>query len=460
MGIEEYLTEIKNQIRDKKAREFVTNELQAHIEDRAEGLQNKGMDHDRAILQAVEEMGDPVSVGVSMDRIHRPRLEWKFLLYVIYISILSLGVLYSVYIALSSGNVGGSAFGYGYPKSHIASILVGLVAMIIVYRLDYTFLAGRSRLIAAVFLILFTFLTMFFGVSINGVRRWIRFGGIIFSISALFLIYLPIFAGILYDYRKQGRTAVFKIFLWMIAPVFSQRLCGDGTISFSMFMLFSEIILFMIVFNKNWYKVDRRKFMKGVGIGFFAVTALLVARIVKASDYQKARMQIWLSHFGLASGGIVDSDMNYTAKCLEKIFQRSSFIGKSESAIYILKNTPDALGDYILASISATCGKLAVGVIIISLMVLAIYIFGISVKQKNSLGSIVGCSCGIVIAVQALSNIFIVFGLLPSTATLLPFFSMSINNNLVVYILLGLVLSIYRYQDICVEKDPVITSAA
>ena len=96
MGIEEYLTEIKNQIRDKKAREFVTNELQAHIEDRAEGLQNKGMDHNRAILQAVEEMGDPVSVGVSMDRIHRPRLEWKFLLYVIYISILSMGIMFFI----------------------------------------------------------------------------------------------------------------------------------------------------------------------------------------------------------------------------------------------------------------------------------------------------------------------------------------------------------------------------
>lgn len=35
MGIEEYLTEIKNQIRDKKAREFASDELKAHIEDRA-----------------------------------------------------------------------------------------------------------------------------------------------------------------------------------------------------------------------------------------------------------------------------------------------------------------------------------------------------------------------------------------------------------------------------------------
>ena len=45
MGIEEYLAEIKNQIRDKTAREFASNELKDHIVDRAEGLKKKGMDH-------------------------------------------------------------------------------------------------------------------------------------------------------------------------------------------------------------------------------------------------------------------------------------------------------------------------------------------------------------------------------------------------------------------------------
>ena len=212
MGIEEYLAEIKNQIRDKTAREFASNELKAHIEDRTEGLKKKGMDHDSAVLQAVKEMGDPVSVGVNLDRIHRPRLEWKFLLYVIYISILSVGVMFLMYFAMDSGNITNGDYVRPFLFGKIFTVLLGLVAMIIVYRLDYTILAGRSCKIAAVFLILMTVSFYFFGWQINGVTWFLCIRGLTFSSRALFLMYLPMFAGILYDYRNKGVDALFKIF--------------------------------------------------------------------------------------------------------------------------------------------------------------------------------------------------------------------------------------------------------
>lgn len=461
MGIEEYLTEIKNQIRDKKAREFASDELKAHIEDRAEGLQKKGMDHDSAVLQAVKEMGDPVSVGVDLDRIHRPRLAWKFLLYVIYISILSVGVLGLIFAAMPRESVIGNQFAEGLLLKHTIGVLFGLVMMIIVYRLDYTILAGKSRLIAAVLLISLAVLVFIFGVSINGAKRYIRILGIAFQTHSLYLLYLPMFAGILYDYRNKGAGALFKIFLWMIAPAFLQSLYDAGWMPFVIFMLFSESILFMIALNKNWYRVNKRKVFIGIGIGFIAVITYFFGSMT--ADYHKARIQVWLSLWGLNFGSIDGNtikNMNYTNTCLNNIFLRSNFIGKSDSAIEVIESTHDAGADYILALIAATCGKLAVAVIIISLIILAVYVFSISINQKNSLGSIVGCSCGIVIAVQAVSNVFIVFGLLPLTGTTLPFFSLGMTYIIIDYILLGLVLSIYRYQDIRVEKEPVTTLLA
>ena len=463
MGLEEYLTEIKNQIRDKMAREFASDELKAHIEDRAEGLQKKGMDHDSAVLQAVKEMGDPVSVGVDLDRIHRPRLAWKFLLYVIYISILSVGVLGLIFAAMPRESFIGGQFAGGLLLKQTIVVLLGLLMMIIVYRLDYTVLAGKSRLIAAAFLISMAFLVFLFGVSINGAKRWIHIFGILFQTHALYLLYLPMFAGILYDYRNKGAAALIKIFLWMIAPVFLQKLYDAGWISLSIFMLFSESILFMLALNKNWYRVNKRKVFKGIGIGFISLIGLFILYIINAADYQKARIQVWLSFWGLNFGSIDGNtikNMNYTNTCLNNIFLRSNFIGKSDSAIEGIEATHDAGADYILALIAATCGKLAVAVIIISLILLAVYVFSISINQKNSLGSIVGCSCGIVIAVQAVSNVLIVFGLLPMTGTTLPFFSLGMTYIIIDYILLGLVLSIYRYQDIRVEKEPVTTLLA
>lgn len=216
----------------------------------------------------------------------------------------------------------------------------------------------------------------------------------------------------------------------------------------------------MIALNKNWYRVNKRKVFIGMGIGFIAVITYFFGSMT--ADYQKARIQAWLSHWGLNFGSVDGNTikyMNYTNTCLDNIFLRSNFIGKSDSAIEAVQLTPEASVDYILASIAATCGKLTVAVII-SLIILAVYVFSISINQKNSLGSIVGCSCGIVIAVQAVSNILIVTGLFPLMGTTLPFFSLGITNIIIDYILLGFVLSIYRYQDIRVEKEPVTTLLA
>ena len=80
MSVEEYLSTLKDQIRDKNAKDMVAAEYLCHIEDQATAFQNAGMERDQALLKAVEEMGDPVDAGNSLDRIHRPHMEWRFLL--------------------------------------------------------------------------------------------------------------------------------------------------------------------------------------------------------------------------------------------------------------------------------------------------------------------------------------------------------------------------------------------
>ena len=73
-------------------------------------------------------------------------------------------------------------------------------------------------------------------------------------------------------------------------------------------------------------------------------------------------------------------------------------------------------------------------------------------RQKNSLGYIVGCACGILIAMQGMTNVLIVLGIIPLTDSVLPFFTNSGSFMIVDYMLLGLILSIYRYKDIRVEN--------
>ena len=440
MSLEEYMGELKGQIRDKNARVLVSDEIYAHIEEQAGSYQKDGMDREEALSKAVEEMGDPVSVGADLDRIHRPHMEWRYLIFILFISVLSILVQYLITKNIDSESVTGSILG-DLSRRHLVGIMAGIIAMLLVYRADYTILIGRSRLIGGIFIVIVTILTATLGYRINGMSGWVSIGSVSFSMRALMLLYLPVFAGILYEFRGSGRWVIAKIIFWMILPALSTFITGDLSAPFTLLILLSETILVFIAVHKDWYGINR-KIVYG---GFATAFAVFIYRL---NGYQSARLANWLAHFGIGNRITDDNGINYVNAQLGKAFASSAIIGKSEEAVDIMSNTPGFGSDYVVGSVAATCGLLAVAVIIICMLALAIYMVRISVSQKNSLGFIVGCACGVTIAIQSISNILIVFGLLPMTSSVLPIFTSRISFCIVDYMLIGLVLSIYRYKDI------------
>lgn len=73
MDKKKYIQTVTEQIRCKRALPLVTKELEGHIEDQKSDYMKAGMNAEEAEEAAVLEMGDPVEVGVEMDRIHRPK---------------------------------------------------------------------------------------------------------------------------------------------------------------------------------------------------------------------------------------------------------------------------------------------------------------------------------------------------------------------------------------------------
>ena len=85
-----YLNIVSEQMRCKRARPAVLKELKDHIEDQKDDYMTAGMTAQEAEEEAVRQMGDPVEVGVSLDRLHRPKMEWKLLSYIFLLSILGM----------------------------------------------------------------------------------------------------------------------------------------------------------------------------------------------------------------------------------------------------------------------------------------------------------------------------------------------------------------------------------
>ena len=90
--MEEYIEKLLSQIRCKKAHPYIEKEIRGHIEDQIADNISEGMSKEEATLNAVNDMGDPVEVGISMDKIHRPQIAWKMLIIVAIISAIAIAV--------------------------------------------------------------------------------------------------------------------------------------------------------------------------------------------------------------------------------------------------------------------------------------------------------------------------------------------------------------------------------
>lgn len=435
MTIEEFLTTVQEQLRCKKAREPIARELEGHIMDQAASYEKDGMDKEAALNKAVCEMGDPVAIGVDLDRVHRPKISRSILALAGVLGIFSI----VLHVALS---------GY-YEEPYYANrqacyVVFGYLLMLIVYHVDYSFLGKWSRLAAGVFFVLMLFLSSAIGTSEFG--KMVPTSGS-FSLSTLSWLFLPIYGGLLYAYRGEGKSVLWKMALWTAAPLLFLKLFNPRfSISLTVILGLSLIALFSIAVAKGWYRVNKTAVLCTVW-GMVLVLPALMAGLAKAGgtmpNYQIARIKAFLNPEDY------EKTTAYAAVWAKQILHDSQFVGSDslnmENVVHCLV---DSTNNYVLVSIIAIFG-MAAGALVIGLLAGMIgRIFNISLGQKNQLGMIVGCSCGMAFLMQTLLSVLVNLNLVPIATNTLPFFCFGGSCTLVTYVLLGLVLSIYRYKDI------------
>ena len=61
----EYMKTLEEQIQNKRARALVSEEINGHIEEQAQGYEEEGMSREDAKREAVRQMGDPVETKTA-----------------------------------------------------------------------------------------------------------------------------------------------------------------------------------------------------------------------------------------------------------------------------------------------------------------------------------------------------------------------------------------------------------
>jgi cell division protein FtsW (lipid II flippase) len=437
--MEEYLKAVIEQIRCKNVRPYVERELRDHLEDQINDNIASGMDKDEAVRAAVKDMGDPIETGIALDRVHRPSIAWGMIALVFVISIAAA----LIHFAIASG-----AEGSVYNQSSKTMIMfgAGFLVMLAIYFVDYTHVARFSKLIALCLIGLCIYARMF-GTYINGAQLWVRAFFIDINVEAVMMLYVPVFAGILYKYRNGSATsskrhsAVFdfiKILFWMIVPVF--LVMQMPALVTALMMLISMLTLLTIATSKGWFKVSKPISIAsiwGVFVGLPVIGSVVMFFGNGLADYQKARLVAFFTGSGEA---------NYLTNVLRSVAASCRLYGSNgvDASITI----PEYNSAYVLSYISITYGLIAGILIACALAALIAIVFGISLKQKNQLGMLMGCGCGMVLLVTTLINIFQNLGWFPPSRTFLPLMSSGGSYIIVTYILIGIVLSIYKYKSI------------
>lgn len=441
MRLDEYLNTVTEQIRCVRARDMVGSELKAHILDQAEAYEADGIPEEEALEKAVQDMGDPVETGISLDRVHRPQMSVEVLALIGVISILS--ILFHAYLLRNSEEL--AASGPGYLKNIVMYYVYGYIAMLLVYRLDYSILARWGKGMAAALLAFLIVGRYMSGAWLNGMLYYIFFppANIKLSVPVLLYLYVPLYASVLYSYRGQGYRALGKIFLWSVIPLLYAFIMPAMHLVITLGVCFAVVFAFAVW--KNWYQVNRKRVLTVLGIGILAApfSAPLLAYTRMMADYQIARLQAFFTK---------NADYNYITNVLREFLRGSHLVGGNGEAVSSLtQQLPGFNSDYILVSLISSYGILA-GVLVILLLALLIgKIFRISVHQKNQLGMILGVSCGTLFLTQLVLNLAVNMCLIPVMSTTLPFISSGGNYLVASCILLGLVLSIYRYKSILPE---------
>lgn len=436
MRLDEYLETVSEQIRYTKIRSTVTDELRDHILDQAESYEECGAFPEEALERAVREMGDPVETGVALDRIHRPQMNWGIVAAIAVISFLSIGIFYAANIVAHDI----------YPWQRQAMfVLTGFTLMLIVYRLDYSILERFNWKPAVLFLTFMIVGWMFFSNVVNGVARWIHMGPFSFSISEGMLLYIPLFGAALYSFRGEGYGVLLKVIPLILIPTLFLMQLPD--LSSAVILFTCLFCLFIFAVWKNWYQISKKAVI-GISGSIVLLTPLAFTGYYYffGEPYQTERIRSFFTQSG---------DGHYIVNMTEKMRLSSELIGSSETSIEWFVNGPttDFLTDYILVSMCSLYGTLLTIAIITGLILIIMKVFQISVTQKNQLGMIVGMGCGLVFLVKTTVGILMNLQLIPYVSINIPFLSYGGSGIIVSYILLGLVLSIYRYKNILPNKN-------
>ncbi len=309
---------------------------------------------------------------------------------------------------------------------------LGLIAMVVMMRVDYRWLrvASVPLLVVAIVALALVFVPAL-NIVVGGSARWLRIGPLPAVHPAEFMK-LALVVYLAHWFEKRG-SAVHGLwsgsvpFLVITGPIIALVLL-EPDLGTSTVLALTALTMFFLAGANMLHLVA------------LALAAVPVVSLVFMRGYQLARITAWLDPWDDASGLGFHSIQGYLALALGGVL--GAGLGESRLAGGLF--LPNASNDFIFAIIGEEFGLLGGGLVI--LLFLAFGYLGIrtALGAPDTFGALLAAGITSWICIQAFINIGVVVGLIPVTGIPLPFVSAGGSSLIISFAAVGILLSISR----------------
>lgn len=422
--VNDYLNSVCGLVKNKKVHDNIREELLSHIDELIEEKIDCGQEKERAIDEALSQMGDYQEIGKKLNKIHKASVDW------ILLAMTSALILFSIttFSYIQSNNIFGKSYGNNYVIQTLVYLVIGIVIALIALKIDYRVLKSYSKLIYAIAIVL-SLVSLLALPTYYGLKRYIPIGA--FSINIIEvaqIMFIIALAGIFDNYNwKSKKNLLIGLLIGFIPSLVFILIPSLGN---SLVYTISVIVI-MIVSGL------RLKHL----IAFIGTFILVFSSYIFANEYRFNRLLNLL--FSFRNTG--DYLYGYYYENLELIRNSSRLLGQGQS---IAQNIlPEANAYFIFVYIIYSFGWIVGISLLILILAFICRITFIGIKTKDRYGKLIVMGFSIIMGMQFLLSILINLSLAPYISVYMPFISFGGSNLVTNILVISIIISIYKWSN-------------
>lgn len=408
-SVQDYIYDVQQHIHWKRARKIATKEIELHIQDQQDALISDGATEHEALIAAINTMGSAEKIGNELNSVYQPKINAPLIgLTLVFIVI---GILITFLTGAEFSITKGIA------------ILVGGFIAFALYWFDYTVLIRFPRIFYFVHLL--TVLIVLSFEARNG------FNLINYNYTTYLLLLFPItLTGIALYLRTKEETSLRLLYFsfYAVLPLICAFLVSS--VPTIMLLIVTDIVILLYGIKKDWFS--------------FSVSSVLA---LSCFILLVMILFLFLGYFLNSNFGKLQESTEFVQDIIRERINKTPFWGEKS---FVIQSDIDHLimTDYPITVLLLKYGYIAVGIVITLFGLLVFLLHKILIKQEPDIGYLIALIISVIVSFQFICAIFCNFGVIDYFTMCLPFIASGGMFMIYNWILIGIMLSVYRNENI------------